>query len=281
MKMQQKSSLRDGCFTSSEIVALLSMGSRDMTDAELEQYRKDNPKSRKRTIETWPGKAAITYINQCNMERRLGKSLDNESDAKPLGWGKFLERLLFSMLDEEYEYSSNETCVHPDFYYWVGTPDGERKGEIKAIAETKCPFTLESFCKLVDPLYEGYEGLNGINALRNGYTNKNGLLQPPHPDAEKYYWQKVSNACIKGYDYADFIIYCPYESELQVIQSAAVQSGDPNVYFIANGSKKSLPCIPDNGFYKNINVYSFRIPNEDKIFLTETIKKAEKYLISL
>lgn len=275
------SNSRSGNFTSSEIFALLSTGTREMTEQELAEHKLNNPGSRKKTIESWPGKTAITYINQCNMERRLGRSLDGELDARPVIWGKFVEPLLFSMLGEDYTYNSSDTLTHPLYPYWLGTPDGVKKTTKKTLAEAKCPYTLESFCKLVNPLYEGYAGIEAINALRNGYTDKSGLFQPPHPDFEKYYWQQVSNSCIDDCEASDFIIYCPYESELEVIQRVAVESGNPNAYFIANASKNTLPYIKDDGYYKNINIISFDVPVEDKEFLTETVKKAEKYLISL
>jgi hypothetical protein len=271
--------IRSGNFTSSEIVSLLSMGTRDMTDAELEQHKKDNPKSRKKTIETWPGRAAITYLNQCNMERRLGRSLDGELDAKPTNWGKFIEPLLFSMLDGDYTYNSNDTLSHPDYPYWLGTPDGFKISQDKTVVDAKCPFTLESFCNLVTPLYEGYEGIDAMMALRNGYTDTKGLFHSAHKDADKYYWQLVSNACIDGCTHAELIVYCPYESELPVIKSVAVDSGNPSAYFIANSSSESLPYLKDDGFYRNINIISFEIPQEDKDLLTETIKKAAQYLI--
>lgn len=274
-----KSSSRNGNFTSSEIVALLSMGTRDMTEAELEQQKKDNPKSRKKTIECWPGDAAITYIHQCNMERRLQRSLDGEIDAKPTNWGKFVETLLFQLLDGEYTYNSNDTLVHPDFPFWKGTPDGFKISANKVVCDAKCPFTLESFCNLVNPLYEGLEGMAAMRALMEGYTDKNGLFHKAHKDGKKFYWQIVSNACIDDCTHGELIVYCPYESELSVIQAAAAQSGEPGAYFIANGSKKSLPYLPDDGFYKNINIISFEIPQSDKDYLTETVKKAGNYLI--
>ncbi len=255
------------------------MGSRDMTEEELEQQKKDNPKSRKKTIECWPGKAAITYLNQCNMERRLGRSLDSELDAKPTNWGKFVEPLLFSLLDGDYTYNSSDTLTHPEFEFWKGTPDGFKITENKTVVDAKCPFTLESFCKLISPLYNDLEGMGAMNALRNGYTDKTGLFQAAHSDAEKYYWQIVSNACIDDCTHGELIVYCPYESELSVIQAQAVQSGNPSAYFIANGSQKSLPYIKDDGFYQNINIISFEIPQEDKYLLTETVIKASKYLI--
>jgi len=250
------------------------MGSRDMTEAELEQQKKDNPKSKKKTIECWPGPAAITYINQCNMERRLGRSLDGELDARPTSWGKFVEPLLFQLLDGDYTYNSSDTLTHPEYEFWKGTPDGFKITENKTVVDAKCPFTLESFCKLVGPLYNGFEGMGAMNALMKGYTDKTGLFQAPHADAKKYYWQIVSNACIDDCTHGELIVYCPYESELSVIQSMAVQSGNPSAYFIANGTTKSLPYLKDDGFYRNINIISFEIDQNDKDYLTETVKDA-------
>lgn len=273
------SNLRNGNFTSSEVVALLSTTSRPMTDEELLNHLSINPKSKKKNIDAWPGKAAITYINQCNMERRLGRSLDNELDARPTNWGKFVEPLLFTLLDGDYTYNSSDTLTHPELDYWKGTPDGFKITENKTVVDAKCPYTLESFCKLVGPLYNSYEGIDAMNALINGYTDRTGLFQAAHADAEKYYWQIVSNACIDDCTHGELIVYCPYESELSVIQAMAVQSGNPSAYFIANASPKSLPYLKDDGFYKNINVISFEIPISDKELLTETVKRASKYLI--
>jgi len=273
------SKTRDGNFTSSEIINLLSTTSRPMTEDELKLHLADNPKSKKKNIDAWPGKAAVTYLNQCNMERRLGRSLDSELDAKPTNWGKFLEPLLFQLLDGDYTYNSSDTLVHPKFDFWLGTPDGFKITENKTVVDAKCPFTLESFCNLVSPLYEDYQGMDAMRALIDGYTGKNGLFHPPHKDAEKYYWQIVSNACIDDCTHGELIVYCPYESELSVIQSVAVNSGNPSAYFIANGSTKTLPYIKDDGFFRNINIISFEIPESDKKLLTETVKNASKYLI--
>lgn len=275
------SNTRNGNITSSEIVALLSTISRPMTDEELKAHLIEFPKSKKKNIEALPGEAAVTYINQCNDERRLGRSLDGDLDSKPTNWGKFVEPLLFQMLSEEYTYNSSDTLVHPEFDWWVGTPDGFKKVKNKTVVDGKCPFTLESFCKLVNPLYEGYEGMDAMRALMDGYTDKKGLFHKAHKDGKKFYWQIVSNACIEGCTHGELIVYCPYESEIPVIQKIAVESGDPGAYFIANSSPKALPYLKDDGFYKNINIISFEIPESDKNLLTETVKNAGKYLISV
>lgn len=276
-----KSATRNGNITSSEAVALLSTMSVPMTDEELKAHLELYPKSKKKNIDKWPGKAAITYLNQCNMERRLGRSLDNELDAKPTNWGKFVEPLLFSLLDGGYTYNSNDTLVHPEIEYWLGTPDGFKISDFKTVVDAKCPFTLESFCNLVNPLYDGLEGMAAMKALMEGYTDEKGLFHAAHKDGEKFYWQLVSNACIDDCTHAELIIYVPYESELEVIRKVAMESGDPSAYFIANGSKKSLPYLKDDGFYRNINIISFEIPQNDKELLTETIKKAGQYLLTV
>src|SRR5690242_19898627 len=152
--IQNKS--RCGNFTSSKIVALLSMGSREMTEEEIAAHKKDNPKSRKKTIESWPGKAAQTYIDEKKMERRLGRSLHTEINARATSWGSLVENRVFDLLGLEYSLTSKETLVHPDFHYWAGSPDAEKKN---TVPDFKCPLTLKSFCQLVDPLYRGLAGL--------------------------------------------------------------------------------------------------------------------------
>jgi len=272
---------RVGNVTSSDIVDLLSMGTRDMTDLELELYRRENPKSKKKTISTWPGKAAVTYINECNMERRLGRSLKTDSDAKPTTWGNFVEKVVFEQLLPEYSYNSQDTLCHPEIDYWLGSPDGFKfRPAKKTVADLKCPFTLKSFCQLVQPLYDGFEGLEAMNALRNGYI-KNGLPIPPHPDGEKFYWQIISNGCIEDCNYGELIIYCPYESEIPAIQKAASIIGEPQSYFIYASPKEALPYIKDNGYYKNLNIIEFEIPPEDKEYLTEIVRKAGELLIKI
>lgn len=271
---------RNGNLTSSEIFNLLSTQSIPMTESELKSHLIAFPKSKKKNIESWPGKAAITYINQCNMERRLGRSLDSELDAKPTNWGKFVEPLLFSML-EDYTYNSQDTLTHPNYNFWKGTPDAYKKVIRKTVVDSKCPFTLESFCNLVNPLYDGLEGIDAMNAIRNGYTDKNNLPHAAHKDGEKFYWQLVSNSCIDDCQDAELIIYVPYESELDVIQRVALESGNPSAYFIANGNKKSFPYLKEDGYYKNINIINFEIPLEDKKLLTETVEKAKKLLIEI
>jgi hypothetical protein len=92
---------RIGNFTSSEIVALMSNGKGSMF-----------------------GAPAKTYIEECNMERRLGRSITTEINARAISWGKLVERRAFDLLGIEYTLNSDETLTHPEIEFWAGSPDG-------------------------------------------------------------------------------------------------------------------------------------------------------------
>jgi len=115
--------LRIGNFTSSEISRLLSK-------------EKGVPEN---------------YIMECNYERNLGVALEKEENARPLSWGKLVETIVFDLLGTDYTLSSQETIVHPEIKYWVGTPDGGKEDNGRTVNDIKCPFTLKSFCQLVQP----------------------------------------------------------------------------------------------------------------------------------
>lgn len=234
---------RIGNFTSSEIGALMKKG-------------KDGKSF---------GVPALTYINETNIERRLGRSLTDEVNARPLTWGKLLEGRVFELLGLEYSLTSTDTIVHPDIPFWAGSPDG-KKEKPKTIIDIKAPMTLKSFCQLVDAGLEG-----GIDQIR-----------ADHKDGEKFFWQLVSNAIITGSDWAELIVYMPYQSEIQDVKVMAMQvSGElmGKHYWIANALDDELPFIHDGGYYKNLNVFSFEVPQADKDALTEAVLKAGKMLI--
>lgn len=233
---------RRGNFTSSEVVALT-------------KFAKDGKSF---------GAPAITYIEEKNMERRLGRSIDSESNAKPLVWGKLLEGYWFELLGLEYTLSSTETDVHPTIKCWSGSKDGIKTD---TVIDIKSPITLKSFCQLVDPLYNGLIGMDAMNAVRES-----------HKDGEKYYWQLVSNSILNNTRYAELIVGVPYQSEIPAVKLLA--DGNPNCYWIAMAEEDELPFIPDGGYYKNLNIIRFEVPREDKEFLTNQVIKASKMLIN-
>jgi hypothetical protein len=97
--------IRIGNFTSSEIVALTKKGKGAMGF----------------------GAPAITYIEETNMERRLGRSLTDESRARPLTWGKLLESRAFDLLPLEYSLSSQDSIQHPTIPYWSETKKAAKR----------------------------------------------------------------------------------------------------------------------------------------------------------
>lgn len=234
---------RIGAFTSSEIVALLS---------------KD--KSGKGF-----GKPALTYIQECNMERRLGRSLTDEVNAHPLIWGKLIEGRVFDFLGLEYTLTSTDTITHPTIPFWAGSPDGG-KYQPKTVIDIKCPITLKSFCQLVDAGLAG-----GIEQIRED-----------HKDGDKYYWQLVSNAILTGSDRAELIVYMPYQSELADIRHLAAGVDAALMgkhYWIAMAMDDELPFLLDGGYYKNLNVFGFDVPEADKKLLTDCVLRAGEMLI--
>jgi len=243
--------LRVGNFTSSEIVALTT------TDRSGKQ----------------PGKPFYTYIDETNYERRLGRSITDEINARPMVWGKLLECRVFDNLGLEYVLTSNDTVQHPTIPYWAGSKDGIKFDTGKTVIDIKAPLTLKSFCQLVDPIYKGLEGLNAITYIRNN-----------HKDGEKFYWQLVSNAIIDNAQYAELIPYMPYQSELEEIQQMArsVEGVDMSKhYWIAMANDGDLPFIKDGGYYQNINKIRFEVPQEDKDFLTARVLEAGRLLIDI
>jgi hypothetical protein len=238
-----KNEYRCGNFTSSEIVALTKLA-------------KDGNSF---------GAPALTYISETNMERRLGRSLTDEVNARPLTWGKTLEPFVFELLGLEYTLTSTDTIRHPHLDYFAGSPDGV-KGE-DTVMDIKCPMTLKSFCNLVDPLYNGLSGMDAMNAIRDA-----------HKDGEKYYWQLVSNAILTDATVAELIVYVPYRSEIAALKSMC--EGNSKAYWIWAASEDELPYLPDGGYYQNLNVIRFEVPQADKDFLMSKIIAAGALLIS-
>jgi hypothetical protein len=231
---------RIGNITSSEIVALTSNN----------------------TAKTGFGKPGLTYIAECNIERRLLRSISDESNARPLCWGNLVEKVGFDKIGTEYRLNSQETITHPEIDYWVGSPDGFMFDEGKTVIDIKCPMTLKSFCTFYD--------CNSISEVRK-----------IHKDGEKYYWQLVSNAIISDCKYAELIVYMPYLSELQEIRDLAHNADQQDLYkyfWIANGNDEELPHLIEGGYYKNIKTIRFEVPKEDKDFLTERVKMAGRML---
>lgn len=235
------SALRTGNFTSSEIFNLLKLA-------------KDGKNF---------GAPALTYIDECNMERRLGRSLNTDVSSRPTSWGKLVERRVFDLLGIDYKLCSQETIQHQEYEFWAGSPDAEKYDDGKTVVDIKCPHTMKAFCELVDKT---------MFAIRNG-----------HRAGEKYYWQLVSNAILTGARYAELIVYCPYQKELAEIRDmAANYDGNQNhVAWVNWAEDDELPYLPNEGYFKNLNICRFEILEEDKILLTEKVVQASRLLVKV
>jgi len=233
---------RLGNFTSSEIAALMSEGK-----------AKDSI-----------GKPFYTYVKEKQRERRLGRSLNNDSSARPLTWGKLVEMKGFELLGTEYGLYSDKTIIHPDCPFWSGSPDGIIHEEEKVVFDLKCPYTLNSFCELAE--------CKNIDEVRAN-----------HKDGEKYYFQLVSNAILTGCNWGELIVYCPYKSELESIKEMANNwDGDDQKKYawIWFADDEELPYLIDGEYYPHLVKIRFPIPQSDKEALTERVKLAGELLCS-
>ena len=229
--------LRFGRFTSSEIFRLMTEGKAKGSF----------------------GKPALTYISERNMERRLCRPLKNDTDAKACDWGHLGESYVFDQLGIEYSTQSHDTIEHPEIDYWSGTPDSVCYGAVNTIVNIKSPFTLKSFCQLVD----GWKS-NGIQGIPDN-----------HDDGEKFYWQLVSDSILTKCTEGELIVFCPYQSEVMQL----VGRGASEYKWLEYASMDSVPWLLDDGHYKNLNKFRFPIPAADKIALHERVVEAGKLLI--
>ncbi len=241
---------RNGNFTSSEIVALTTNGK-----------AKDSF-----------GAPFYTYVEECNMERRLKRSISCEENSRPLSWGKLCERYVCDnpqILGLEYSVNLSDTTRHPNIDCWLGSEDVLKED---TVGDIKSPKTLKSFCQLVDCVYvKKLDGMDAMNYIRDN-----------HKDGEKYYWQIVSNAIIHDKKFGELIVFVPYKSELSELKKLALvldaESGVYQYSWVANANDSELPYLNDSGIYKNKTVIRFEIPQEDKDFLTSRVLSASKLL---
>jgi hypothetical protein len=208
------------------------------------------------------GAPAITYIKEKNLERKLGRSIKTEAYSKPMAWGNLIETYVFEeKLGLEYQIQSKSTDIHPEIKFWSGSKDLIVTG--KKIGEIKC-YEPKHFAEYADALL----------------SKDTEFLKKECPEE---YWQMISNSIINQVPNAEAILYIPYKSELAKIREYAsnYDCSDPWQYrFIAESEDDSLPYIPDNGYYLDLNRFEFEVPQEDKDFLTERVLLAGSMLIN-
>jgi hypothetical protein len=190
-----------------------------------------------------------------------------------MSWGKLGERFVFQLLGMEYSLNSTDTILHPEYPdIWAGSPDGFKYVSRRAVVEIKAPSTHDSFCDLVEPIYNGLDGLDAMSWIRK-----------KHDKGEEYYQQIVSNCCISGCDYGELIVFMPYKSQLSALREFTQDSSIPmemmsQFYWIYTSTDEDLPYLIDGAHYKNINKIFFKVPEEDKDKMTDCMVRAGKML---
>ena len=248
--------IRVANFTSSQIHRLIGFGKRAMTADELAGRPKSGTGSAVKTIEdpNTLSQEAHNYIAEKRMEQRIGRSISIEKQTRATLWGHYMEQRVHDKLPTSYRLIGKKSEAHPTILHWVGSPDNDCKAE-SVVGDIKC-YEPKNFCEYVDCLSK-----NDIALFRSEFPQQ--------------YWQLISNACILGMDFIEAIIYIPYFSELPEIRQSVLDldsEDDKKKYgFIAYASYNELPYIADGCAYKNLNIFRFKAPIEDKEFLKQRV----------
>jgi hypothetical protein len=199
-----------------------------------------------------------TYVEEKEMEHKLGRSITTENNARSTAWGTLVEEQAFSKMDLKYSLVSKERFYHKEFKkYWSGMPDILTDD---IVGDIKCPYTLKSFCKLV-------KNMGSVETFKENHSD--------------YYWQLVSNAILCGKDEAMLIVYVPFKEDLEDIKELARTKGeelDNRFAFINWATDEDLPYLIKGNHYNDINTLTFKIPQEDKDMLTDRVKMAVNQL---
>ncbi len=55
-----------------------------------------------------------TYLKELRRSKRMGAYMSAETNARPLTWGKLIEKRVFDLLPIEYKLTSKTTLIHPN-----------------------------------------------------------------------------------------------------------------------------------------------------------------------
>lgn len=205
------------------------------------------------------------YIKEKLIEKRLGRPLKLDKYSRPAAWGLLLEQYVCGeKLGTGYQSVGDITLQHPEYgEVWAGSPDAKNIRE-KVASSIKC-YEPENFATFVDALNEAAK--SGTDYLRD--------------ERPEEYWQALSDACLLGMDFIEFIVYMPYFSELDTIRAyaEAYDGLDQWKYkFIATSDYTEVAWLPDKGYYKSLNIFRFPVNEADKALLTQKILEASKLL---
>lgn len=213
-----------------------------------------------------PSQAFFGYVEEKSLEKMIGRTSKTQVKTQSMKWGNLMEVVLFDLIGSvQYEMVHKDTLLHPKYgNFWSGTPDLIVKD--KKVGEIKC-FEPLHFAKLSKALLS-----EDIEVIKK--------------EEPAVYWQVLSNALILGVDICEIIAYMPYKNELEEIiemveetnflERNKLNPGD--YYFLTRENIESLPYLPDESEFSNINSFEFEVPKEDAEFLTERIIEASKLI---
>jgi hypothetical protein len=254
-----------GIFTSSGVNVLIPTGKVKMTADELKIQKAEFPSSRATQKDGGFTAGGDTYIRERRIERRLERSLRSDVYSRAMFWGNLMEKVCFDILPMDYKLVSQEGKLHPEHKdFWGGTPDLIIPDLL--ISEIKC-YQLKGFAEYTDMILEG-----SVELFKEKYAQE--------------YWQIVSNAIICDVEYGEAISYMPYKAELEQIKHDIENTNllerwnfEPwQARFILEDKISNLSYLNEGGYYKNLNIFRFKVPQEDKDYLTSRILEASQLL---
>ena len=225
--MEQRSNewfrCRLGKITASEVACLMKDHKEPMTEEELIEWKKENPKSRITTKTVPFSDATYSYLNGKVMEHYLPLSstdafsqnivdeyIEQHSFSnRATEWGVLMEDSARQRYAEKMGYEVFEVGFIPykEFPNLAGcSPDGMIREDSGGI-EIKCPFTLEKHLQHL--LYE----------------TQNDLKE----NEPEYYWQCCMNMLITECDFWDFVSYNPYISVSKQLKVLRVKRDEVDI----------------------------------------------------
>jgi hypothetical protein len=210
------------------------------------------------------GAPALAYIEEKRFEKKLGRSLSKDHNARPTSWGNLCEIYFYTKkeLPLSVEVLNKVRFRHKELN-WSGSPDG-LDGDM--VIDLKSPFTMKSFCQLSE--CKTGEDLLALNHL--------------------YFWQLISNSILieqeRGIEVnnAKLIVFCPQKRELYDIREVARTTNllrPSETRWLEYAEDDELPYLVEGSEYKSIYELEFEIKQEWKDALIENVKKALNYEI--
>ncbi len=200
-----------------------------------------------------PGAPFFSRCEKVAAERMFGARVASGSSLAT-EWGGLAERYVSEVLNKEgvtVGFSDNP-IAHPDELlsaWWAGTPDGLGKD---CVYEIKCPLSVEGYFALYDCTAESLKSIK-----------------------REYYWQLVSNCIITNKRYAELVVFYPNREDLEAIRE--LNRNGSLSYRIEWAEDSTLPCLGEGKEHLNFYRMRFEVTEDDKVFLTERVKKAIDY----